>query len=147
MNELTKLFNVVQHHKKYRLVHIEDGNAFIKAINEHGPLAVSIAKWQAIINALAIENNAVLDDDGSSTCGLCVSYLHRQNNCFSCPVYRNTGKELCVGTPYPNYLKGEIKDQLEQAKAELAYLESLAELVVANPKKYQYAWAQLEENK
>jgi hypothetical protein len=95
-------------------------------------LAISIFKWRRIVKA--IEAHELLDDCGTSTCGLCM--LYDDLGCTRCPVSGVTGAPGCMNTPYSNYvyaLRYHDEDgALGAAKKELVFLQSLWEGEDAN---------------
>ena len=148
MNELISLFGSKDSVMlDGRLVYVKDDDLFKKAISWHGALAVSIAKWQFIVSELEQDHyGSKLHDQGFSTCALCYEYLDARDSCGGCPVAKHTGKDLCYGTPYHAYIDARGDDRLQQAKRELAYLESLQALVAEHSERFNYTWNRGEED-
>lgn len=67
----------------------------------------------------------------SSNCALCSAFLNGpRRSCVGCPVWRMTGKELCLGTPYQEfrdcYENRPDEEMLDSiAKKEIEFLKSL----------------------
>jgi len=65
-------------------------------------LEKSIEKWRAIL----FESG---EDHGSSGCECCEIYLLGVKRivkaaCFGCPIKEHTGKTMCYGTPYDDWI-------------------------------------------
>lgn len=77
----------------------------------------SIAKWQHIVAGTET-------DQGGTNCPLCRIFnsLMTPRFCIGCPVMGRTGRRVCIGSPYEDYLKNE---STENAQAELDFLISL----------------------
>ena len=82
-------------------------------------LEQAIKKWQTIVEAAQEEH--FIEEYGASTCACCAKYLDR-HSCVGCPIYEDTGRSSCLGTPYENY---NHRHSLENACAELEYLQNL----------------------
>jgi hypothetical protein len=88
-------------------------------------LEESIAKWESIASG---ENK---EFPSSDNCGLCNAYQTDNEKCFDCPVYKRTGKHLCLGTPYSLAIDKRCefgihsKEYLDAAKLEVEFLKSL----------------------
>lgn len=66
------------------------------------PLELSIEKWNNIIYTL--ENNEIPNEFASSNCALCHKYLYQSLMlCKGCPVYLQTERVGCNGTPFEKY--------------------------------------------
>lgn len=102
---------------------VEDDIDFRLAMYEHGPLLLSIAKWQKIIEAIK-EYKCYVQNGGRLTCALCHEYWGE--GCKGCPVSEHTGAPLCEGSPYDGYAcmwaNEEIEVILKHAQAELDFL-------------------------
>jgi hypothetical protein len=77
----------------------------------------SIAKWEAIVDAMG-------EDDAAINCPLCSLFntARTKNPCVGCPVRARTGLWGCENTPYIQY---EDEPTTENAQAELDFLKSL----------------------
>ena len=75
----------------------------------------SVAKWDGI-------SKGIIEDKGAVNCPLCA--LYRQNigtYCHGCPIYKKTGKEGCLGTPYGDYKRYLGLEQACREHIALAY--------------------------
>ena len=118
---------------KTLMLNIADGTAFSKAMEEKGPLEVSIKKWKFIIKMIWTYGKYVYDG-GVYTCGLCRVHNNRSSDeeCDCCPVYKNTGLRFCGGTPFMKYAdlyKGDTSVDpdfaFKYAHEELEFLKGL----------------------
>lgn len=83
-------------------------------------------------NIYELNNNNCLST-GSNVCPLCIEYLDIDSTsmcCAGCPIAKDTGKDLCQGTPYSNVLwtlrtQEDFEAAKQAVKAELVYLENL----------------------
>jgi hypothetical protein len=75
-------------------------------------------------------------DNGSANCALCYEYLC--SGCIHCPIYKDSGRTNCKGTPYEEwnalFEAGTAKyantpDRKAAATKMLKYLQSLMERV------------------
>lgn len=87
------------------------------------PLAVSIRKWEDVIENL--KHGDEEEEDGTDNCALCETY--KKDYCSDmCPVKTKTGKNVCDGTPYEDWSRASSTEKLlEIAKKEVAFLKSL----------------------
>lgn len=63
----------------------------------------SIIKWERM--AIAIDNGRNYEGPSASNCPLCKLYNETFNaeTCQQCPIYLETGKEFCEGTPFTKF--------------------------------------------
>lgn len=88
-------------------------------------LEESIAKWESIASG---DNKEIPCSDN---CPLCAAYQTDNEKCFDCPVYKRTGKHLCLGTPYSLAIDKRCEfgvhstKYLAAAQLEVEFLKSL----------------------
>lgn len=75
----------------------------------------TIKKWRLIIQGL-------IPNSDTDACGLCDGYFDL--GCIECPIYADTGRISCGGTPYEEWRFTKL---LVTARRELEYLLSLKE--------------------
>lgn len=90
--------------------------------DEPDPLALSIQKWQFIVECLE-EGKQVSQDGGIHTCALCRAY--HSYGCTGCPIFKFTRCSSCNRTPIQMW-EMEVCT-LAVAKAELYFLVALQE--------------------
>jgi len=78
---------------------------------------ISIAKWRYLSEH---EMSPAANDGAISTCGLCKMFF--RHGCDGCPIFKDTSRPSCSGTPYLYY-----QGDMETARAELEYLLALRE--------------------
>lgn len=93
-------------------------------------LVESIAKWEKVVAGNLISS--------ASNCPLCLLYNtisnDETNSCIECPIYNDTGRKWCAGTPYAEYEIATGDEEKAAAKRELQYLIELNErCVVESP--------------
>lgn len=71
---------------------VKDRRFTYNHVEAKAALAASVLKWLDILN---MEDFAM--DAGHENCPLCG--LYREHGCIRCPVFIQTGKKLCEGTP------------------------------------------------
>lgn len=90
----------------------------LKALEEgQDPLAVSIRKWEDIVDEMGIDMH-------QENCALCHVFLGEEpNHCKKCPVSIESKAPFCYNTPYMSFLDGgqDIEDAIEI----LLYLENI----------------------
>ena len=92
------------------------------------PLDLSIEKWKDIVNHLSeiqrVEDFNIELEEGANNCALC-----EVHSCYVCPIYEQTGRRGCYGTPYYEFKKALFYCNLERmriaAKRELKFLINL----------------------
>ena len=147
MSEL-ELFDTYKDNDGYTYVDVINYVKLDAAIAEHGPLAVSIAKWQFIVDALSEDASVHIIDGGHDTCALCRTYFDGSRDyrrCGVCPISIDIGREYCDGTPYRDYVLAINPRHLSNALEELAYLRELESKVADNPDVFNYTWEKENE--
>lgn len=105
------------------------------------PFQDSIDKWKAIAEFLeSIEPPRSVSrrkfylvlDGGTDTCGLChIHYDEHERGergvCGTCPIYDDTERGFCKGTPYREYCGQPRSKRLAAAKRMVKYLEYIKE--------------------
>lgn len=88
-----------------------------------GQFDLVIEKWTNIVKILEAGKRPTRL--GCDSCGFCVAYV----SCRRCPIHRDTGVEMCFGTPYDTfetYIEtSHYSLALKHARLELAYLKDL----------------------
>ena len=80
---------------------------------------ITLSKWRYIREYLKKYNNEIIDNNGGSTCGLCL-YFSCGN---SCPISNHTGLDDCQDTPYGDFATTLGSDiALKYAREELKFL-------------------------
>lgn len=141
-------FNIITGNKGLHDLRSDD--CFSDKMTKKQALELSIQKWKKIVEHLEANPQLtyIMRDGNIETCALCSKFYEGAGPdgpdfCKKCPVYENTGKRFCSGTPYTKFTKiGEesyyrrtggnvvctptmAKKRLEAAWAELTFLESL----------------------
>jgi len=96
------------------------------------PLDLSIGKWRDVVKHLnkitRFEEFNKEIEMGEDNCALCEMYYY-DGGCIECPVRKATGNGECRGTPFKDFVKACIEEDLEgmrkAATAELKFLENL----------------------
>ena len=95
-----------------------------------------IAHWERLVSGNRREDEYI----GVNDCAFCRRYHSRYNLCKGCPIYKETGKRSCRGTPYDDigrYFSGVFLTQekldypefKELARVELEWLKELRKKV------------------
>ena len=97
-----KLFEIVPEFGEYRL-QVKDEEAF-KSAASLNPIKCSIKKWELLVQGIG-KFQEYINERGTSTCGLCQQYYFGggRSCCVDCPVYKETGRNVCQDTPYQKY--------------------------------------------
>lgn len=125
--ELSTLFGIKGNPGRPPSVIVVDEDLFLRAIQEYGPVVVSQAKWLFIAKAVASFNSFV-SDGAHKTCAMCVVHYrphaaYRQE-CALCPIYKESGFDSCIGTPYEGYQKADdVVTMRTMAMNEVDFLE------------------------
>jgi hypothetical protein len=91
--------------------------------------AISLAKYQLVLEALERDPTLRVVAGGPSTCGLCM--LHLARGCRSCPVYRKTGRIECRGTALERLVVATERGRGDPVQAARAVVAEIANLEVA----------------
>jgi hypothetical protein len=106
----------------------------VLSLKYHGPMpqndreakAISVAKWQIVVEALEKNPRLLVLTGGPRTCGFCM--LYAQNDCEGCPVARRTGKRYCRHTPTASFIAATERrigtDPVKAARALLQFAET-----------------------
>jgi hypothetical protein len=106
----------------------------VLSLKYHGPMpqndreakAISVVKWQIVVEALEKNPRLVLLLGGPRTCGFCMR--HFANNCVGCPVSRRTGKSHCRHTPTASFIAATERrigtDPVKSGRAVLRFAET-----------------------
>ena len=100
---------------------------------EEEALEFSIQKWEFLLEQYKKRKYSYIYNGGASTCALCSLYMNRKSkgiDCKKCQVYKKTGDEGCMYTPYEDYKQFgravcEWKAKVECCKKEIEFLQSL----------------------
>lgn len=110
----------------FRIAGLHEG---VLSLTYHGPTptsdreakAVSVAKWQIVVEALEKNPHLILLLGGPRTCGFCMRYF--ASNCVCCPVSRRTGKSHCRHTPTAAFVAAtELRNGADPVKCARALL-------------------------
>jgi hypothetical protein len=103
------------------------------SLSKEEALALSIKKWQAIVDYLIAfpqdkqKDLCDLRTGGASKCALC--WLFIRTGCYNCPITRDhKNRQYCYHTPYVYFeddREHDYKGILYMAQKELKFLQSL----------------------
>ena len=96
-------FSLEEHGSKNAYKEIKVKYSF-ESVLEHSSgeqlLNYSIAKWDYIVSLMR-DSGEVINDGGTDTCALC--HVYYEDGCEGCPIFKETGRDNCLGTPYSRY--------------------------------------------
>lgn len=81
----------------------------IKITEENAPVITS-AKWKFRGEQMNELGRIITSKTESDTCAYC--YLYLKEGCVKCPIYNVTGKELCNGTPFEEFIDANYDEDL-----------------------------------